>query len=111
MLNPTLIDSYTLVKANAPTPPVLTADFNGDGFVNNADLAIWRVAAQAMNDQGDADADGDSDGADLLAWQSQVSSFQPIGALGSTSASIAVPEPSAAVLVLFAIGVSVARRC
>jgi hypothetical protein len=107
---PALIDAYTLVKANTPMPPVLTADFNDDGFVSNADLAIWRAAAQLTGDQGDADNDGDSDGADLLVWQAQVSSFQPIGVFGLTPASVIVPEPGIANLMFFALSLFAPHR-
>ena len=43
-----------------------------------------------MNDQSDADNDGDSDGADFLAWQQQ------LGSVPALPAGAAVPEPASA---------------
>jgi hypothetical protein len=58
------------------------ADFTGDGLVTAADLAAWRTAFDSTL-TGDADRDADSDGADFLLWQRQLSAS---GAQG-------VPEP------------------
>src|SRR5690606_17561901 len=47
-------------------------DINGDGVVNQADLALWQAgfgtAAGATPAQGDADGDGAVDGHDFLRW-------------------------------------------
>jgi hypothetical protein len=70
----------------------LEADFNQDQFVNSLDLAQWQQDL-GINDQSDADNDGDSDGGDLLIWQRQFgmsSSAEPI--------SRPVPEPNSALL-------------
>jgi hypothetical protein len=79
------------------------ADFTHDGRVNSADLTAWRNAFK-LTAAGDADNDGDSDGADFLIWQRQLGS-------GASAASVAtgVPEPGAleftlAVLALSSIG-------
>jgi hypothetical protein len=64
-----------------------SADFNKDGQVNAADLAIWQ-SSFGVNALGDADGDGDCDGADLLLWQQQ---FALAGAQGQ---QFAVPESS-----------------
>jgi hypothetical protein len=57
--------------AGAASQP--TADFNHDTHIDGLDLAAWRggfgVAAGAQSTQGDADLDGDVDGADFLQWQ------------------------------------------
>jgi hypothetical protein len=67
--------------------PYSPADFNKDGQVNGADLAIWQCSF-GISALGDADGDGDSDGADLLVWQQE---FE----LASASADrFAVPESS-----------------
>jgi hypothetical protein len=87
------IDNFRLVSEI----PSLTADFNDDGFVTNADLEIWKTAFDSTAD-GDADGDGDSDGNDFLAWQRQVTG-------GGASA---VPEPST--LLLAAIAAAALRR-
>jgi hypothetical protein len=47
-----------------------TADFTHNGFVDGEDLAIWE-AAYAVDDGGDTDEDGDTDGVDFLNWQQQ----------------------------------------
>ncbi len=76
----------------------LPGDFNGDGNLDEEDLAIWQLnfgtPSGATADQGDADRDTDVDGADFLHWQ--------IGVSSNTGQSIAsVPEPaSLALLVL-----------
>jgi hypothetical protein len=46
----------------------LSTDFNGNGVVNSADLAVWQ-ASYGVNAGADADRDGDTDGRDFLAWQ------------------------------------------
>lgn len=80
----------------------LTADFNDDTFVDGADLAIWKGAV-GVNALADADLDNDSDGADFLAWQQQLT--LPPGQVG------AVPEPAAgAMAVVLAIAALAARR-
>jgi hypothetical protein len=56
----------------------LTADFDGSGAVDAADLARWQ-GDFGINGDSDADGDGDSDGADFLAWQ------RDLGAAGSLS--------------------------
>lgn len=83
-LNPISMDYYILETANGTLKPttwnslddqnldaVLAADFNKSGGpVNAADLAQWS-ADYGVNGNSDADKDGDSDGADFLAWQRQ----------------------------------------
>jgi hypothetical protein len=69
---------------------VLQGDFNADNIVNADDLAVWRTGF-GTDATGDADLDGDTDGADFLIWQRNLGQ--------SAAASIvtaAVPEPSAA---------------
>jgi hypothetical protein len=73
----------------------LSADFNDDGTVDDADLADW----QQRFDQGHAD------GADLLAWQQQLGMTEAVPL--SASAGAAVPEPPA--IALFASAALCAR--
>ena len=76
---PKLIVTYSL-----PSP----ADFNADGIVDGADLAVWKNGygqRGVPRTAGDADGDSDVDGGDFLIWQRE---YRP--AAGS---STAVPEP------------------
>jgi hypothetical protein len=84
--------------------PTNNADFNGDLFVDGADLLLWQRGlgiddgtAQPIN--GDANEDGDVNGVDLAAWQAQFGGPPPaVAAIGS------VPEPASATLVLSTLG-------
>ena len=83
------------------------ADFNGDGVVDAADLAIWRqnfgIEMGATGVLGDADLDGDVDGEDYLILLTQLGGAGMVvpGALIGPGAGVAaVPEPSTALLLL-----------
>ena len=69
-------------------------DFNGDGFVDAADLDIWKAqfAQQGAGINADDDRDGVVVGSDFLAWQ------RNLGATPAVSAAAAVPEPAAGLL-------------
>jgi hypothetical protein len=75
-----------------------TADFNGAGGVNGADLAIWKTGFGRTEDvtpaKGDFDRNLIIDGNDFLGWQRQVA------AAGATPA----PEPRAGSLALLGLG-------
>jgi hypothetical protein len=71
--------------------PAGPGDFNGDGDVDDADLAQWQ-GDFGMNSMSDADNDGDSDGADFLAWQQQ------FGHGPSNPPTNPVPEPASLTL-------------
>jgi hypothetical protein len=69
--------------------PLLPGDFNNDGEVEASDLTQWK-GDFAQNRNSDANADGVSDGADLLIWQQHV---------GDMAGSVrSVPEPSSSAL-------------
>lgn len=86
------------------TQPAVPGDFDGDGLVNAADLAVWKVSV-GENAFGDADGDGDTDGNDFLTWQRQY------GATSIQSAALSIPEPSAAcLLITVAVGLCLRRR-
>jgi cyclophilin family peptidyl-prolyl cis-trans isomerase len=85
---------------------LLPGDFDRNGTVNNADLAILKASfgttSGALLDDGDADMDGDVDGQDLLLYQRN---------LGKTNTPLsAVPEPAAATLAAAGIAALGARR-
>lgn len=84
---------------------VMPGDFNGDGAVGGDDLAQWAAGVSATSDLGDADFDGDSDGADFLDWQRNLGQTAP-----SAAAAITVPEPGTCVLVVLAAVVVLCRR-
>jgi hypothetical protein len=79
----------------------LPADFNADGAVNAADLAVWRTTFGKLPATADADHDGNTDGADFLAWQRQLSAAGVRG----------VPEPAALRMVAFLIPLGRIRLC
>ena len=109
------------VKLNFWSGPKVDMEKQADGFwtvtttplvpglhyyvinVDGADLAIWHThlgtASGARLTTGDANADGATDGADYLIWQQLAGSPK---LFPTTPATIAVPEPAAALLALVA---------
>jgi hypothetical protein len=83
----------------------ITADFNLDGYVDGADLALWQGASQGGTAAGDADGDGDSDGRDFFAWQRQFGA-----GINPAATSVAVPEPSSLALFILSMAVASLRR-
>jgi hypothetical protein len=83
---------------------VMGGDFNGDGVVDAADLAIWEMNVGIMSGasplQGDADGDGDVDGDDFLIWLME-SSMPGAGGGAATGTVANVPEPASFTLALF----------
>lgn len=92
----TLTDNTLLTSSLFSNPFVtLPGDFDGNGIVNAADLPKWQ-AAFGVTAGGDADDDGDTDGRDFLAWQRNIGmTWEDLLPL---SATLAVPEPSTALL-------------
>ena len=82
----------------------LSADFNHNGIVNGADLAIWQ-GAYGNSALGDADGDGDSDGRDFLSWQRQFGS-----GTGALVSAMQVPEPASVCVLLSSIFLCLSRR-
>jgi hypothetical protein len=87
-------------------PQFDVADFNSSGAVDAGDLGVWSAnfgrLAGATRADGDADLDGDVDGADFLAWQQRLGT--------GISAAGAVPEPSAALLACLFVIITRGRR-
>ena len=72
--------SSNLFFAGIPLPAIpIAGDFNNDGVVNAADLAVWKTGF----------ANGSMTGADFLEWQ------RNYGTGSATTAAAAVPEPAA----------------
>lgn len=86
-----------------PNPPTFSpADFNQDGDVDGGDLATWQ-GGYGVNAAGDADGDGDTDGRDFLIWQREYTGPLPL------VATVTIPEPSAIVLLLGSLGLTMIR--
>ncbi len=85
------------------------ADFNEDGLVDAADLAIWRtgfgLAEGASRADGDANGDGAVNGADWLIWQQGLTHSGHANVAGTP-----VPEPAAWILVAAATAALCGRR-
>ena len=92
-----LITGTGLLQVAAFIPPPSPADFNLDGYVDAEDLLVWQTnlgkAGDATTADGDADGDFNVDGNDFLIWQRQYTGPAPV-------ASVAVPEPSGAMLIV-----------
>ncbi|MEM8946697.1 MAG: hypothetical protein AAGD11_16100, partial [Planctomycetota bacterium] len=63
-----------IIPESAPVsaPLIVQGDFSGTGTVGSEDLSVWQAnfgINSASPFEGDADFDGDVDGADFLAWQ------------------------------------------
>jgi fibronectin-binding autotransporter adhesin len=109
--NWTLDYTPTSVVLNFISAPTFNADWDGDGTVTGADLALWTANFGMMvppGTNGDANYDGVVNGSDFSIWQLQLGTM-PIVAAGG-SASGAVPEPTTAALLLAALAVAARRR-
>ncbi|MBA3481070.1 MAG: hypothetical protein H0T51_04555 [Pirellulales bacterium] len=97
------------VVLNLTAGAVNDADFDNDGDVDGSDFLTWQrglgINAGATPSQGDANADGAVNGADLGIWKGQ---FGP----AAETAVAAVPEPGAMALGMtaFCIVAAVVRR-
>jgi thermolabile hemolysin len=94
-IHPTAAVHRILGEAAARLVDGVPGDFNTDGEVDGADLALWRSGlgtVNAVRRHGDADGDQDVDGADVLAWQRTLGTN--LAAPPPASAAV-VPEPRA----------------
>jgi hypothetical protein len=94
--------------ASATTAP--SADFDGNGSVDSADLGTWASGFGGVGSaaQGDANGNGRIDGGDFLTWQRQ---FGAGGGGAAVASAAMVPEPAAASLAcLGAIALGTQRR-
>jgi hypothetical protein len=94
--------SYRRAASPRPAP----ADFNADGLVDAADLAIWRngFGTGVLPSEGDADADSDVDGADFLAWRQSLT-------VGPSSQLIPEPTSIAQTLIVALTACASRHRC
>ncbi len=84
-------------------------DYNQDGLVNDADLALWESDFGSTTElQADGNGNGVVDGDDFLIWQRFVGRSVSTGA--SVVAVQSVPEPSSLVLLSFLACCSPRRR-
>lgn len=85
------------------TPPMpVDGDYNDDGVVNAADFVVWRNYLNTSTTLPNDTTPGMVTQADYEVW---VTNFGATGGAGSgASGSAAVPEPSAAVILLVALG-------
>jgi hypothetical protein len=56
------------VYSQLPPEKLAIADLNHDGVYNAQDLPVWQTS-YGVDDGGDVDGDGDTDGRDFLLWQ------------------------------------------
>jgi hypothetical protein len=90
---------------------VLAGDFDGNDVVDSQDLARWKTgygAVNATHGQGDANGDGNVNGADFTIWQRQLGRSAAVSAMPTVTAT---PEPAALALAsLAALGIAIMRR-
>ncbi|WP_152097756.1 hypothetical protein [Lacipirellula parvula] len=102
--------SGVISSVTTTPPPVYAADFDGNGYIDGADLSQWKlgmgIASGATKNQGDANDDGAVDGADFLTWQREFG----LGTPPALAAASSVPEPAAATLLAFALASLALRR-
>ena len=82
------------------SPDVLAGDYNGDKVVDGQDYQSWRAAFGTNAAAADGNENGSVDAADYVIWHRAVQAGAGMGAadLASSSATAAVPEPSALLL-------------
>ena len=103
--------SFTYTRAVAPTNPVPTGDYNGNGRVDAADYTVWRDTLGEIVAPFGSGADGDQDGlianGDFTFWKQHFGEITNSAAAAANSA--ATPEPPAAMLALAATMIFICR--
>jgi hypothetical protein len=88
------------------SPAAVPGDYNGNGVVDMADYVLWRNGGPLQNEIADV---GTVSAADYTAWRGVFGNTSGSGS-GSALSSIAVPEPTTAMLILATTGVLLAAR-
>ena len=84
--------------------PLLAGDYNFDGVVDGLDYLVWRETDGFATDlRADGNLDGVVDSLDFALWSAN---YEP----GPTAASIAVPEPHGATLLVITALITAGRR-
>jgi cytochrome c peroxidase len=102
----TLTDNSFLTNPIFSNPFVtLPGDYNGDGAVDSADYQVWRAnAGDTSTLVADGDGNGAVDTADYVLWRKNLGrTWQDLATGSGSGASLtAVPEPTAAALIMIA---------
>ncbi len=101
--------SFAELRAfSGPGTTIVPGDYNQDGVVNSDDYNLWRQNFGSTSSlAADGNGNGVVDAADYVVWRNAASGGSGAGNLGS---SIAVPEPSTAVLAIGLVGLFYGRR-
>jgi len=93
-----ILNTDAVIFSNISVISTLDGDYNFDGIVNGADLAVLENDfGSTLNAEADGNGNGIVDGADFLLWQRNLGATSALGALQP------IPEPST--LVLAALGI------
>lgn len=99
---------YAYTRAEPPTVPTPTGDYNHNGTVDAADYVVWRhtltQAAVPAGSGADGSGNGTIDADDYTFWR------QRFGNAAGLGASAAVPEPAATAMLLVGIGFCAATQ-
>jgi hypothetical protein len=94
------VDAYFIQAFGVPAAGG-GADFNGDGIVDEIDLAVWRQNLGSPGPAGDANGDGIVNSIDFFIWQDQIGTpGMPPGAGAGSAGLGAVPEPASLAMLL-----------
>ncbi len=107
----------TRLAASLGGPNYITGDYNGDGYVNLADYAVWRdtlgtLGSEMAHPAADHNHDFRVDALDYTIWKANLGApFNVVSPTAFASGSTAVPEPASLVLVLASLlGVAIRKR-
>ncbi len=102
-----ILDTDDLAAAQFLYGPALLADFDHDNVVDDDDLAIWKtgfgIFSNVTQAMGDANRNGQIDGADFLIWQREAT-------IAAAPPSTAIPEPSTITILVAGLALFLVRR-